>query len=742
MGEEKIVDKSVYTIKFRLGKSVFERGIDPRFYIDDLREIGDVEVRIIKEDIPSPDEEVTEVHGFYADVILKTEKSEREIREVLEFILEDGVEIVPVSVHSEDEKKGGEKKYIPHPPSVPETLLKNFLTETEELLASLESTLLRLEENPADWDLVNEAFRIFHTLKGNTGLILSYGPNRFIESMKELSHVTESFLQKVRDEHVPITQNQADLLFEVVDAQKSLMKLFQGRDVDEVDIGELIRRVKEGSEEKVVRVERLEAVDVDKKAFFTVLAQYKKVFLEILKKEEKTKEDVEFLKRAVNTLRDLSLESEKKVLEELSEAVISEDYEKAAKIFEDLISLLRPEKKESKKRHLSIETESHIKVDQSFVDNLMNLVSELVISKEWFNFFSAKLDREYGLYKASKEMKDHLQRFARLVEDIQSMVLDLRMVPVSTIFERFKRLVRDMSRQFNKKINLLIVGGDTKIDKVILDKLGDPLIHLIRNAVDHGIEHEDERVAIGKPSEGTIELKAYYSPKGAVVEVKDDGRGIDIEKVKSKALEKGIVEPEQLSKMEEKEIFSLIFAPGFSTKDEITDISGRGVGMDVVSTTVSSFGGNVEVESKQSIGTKISLFIPTNIAVRKILVFSVSDILLSLPLESIEETIKIENNIKRLKGKPVIDHRGKIISIVDLAEVLSLNEVRSKEDRNLVILKDRDIAVCVDRIVGRMDTVIKPLPNLLRDLKEFQGISILGDGSIVFNLNPNIFNSF
>ncbi len=740
-------NKNIYLIKINFGHEVFLRGIDPDLYIEQLREIGEINVEEEKRNIPGPDEEVTEEHGYKAEILLVTDETKEAVIDLFEFVLEDGVEIETIQEKGREKREGVSEEAGEIPPN----LLKGFLEESEEFLQAIEDDLLKLEQNPEDPETINDIFRNFHTLKGNTGVILTYKKDYRLEAIKDLSHSAETLLQKIRDGEIGISEDTVDLLFDVLDTVKEILSAFsEERDI-EIDIEELMDRITSAREDKEVDVKRKVEEKSDLEAFLTVSDQYIPMFKEIIEKKSIGDEEKEFCERAILALYSssnyLGLERFFEVIKRAKSFLENNQLDEFFESLKNFIEIVDEEKK--RKREIkgfkekkvketavkTIKTESFIKIDQSFLEDLMNLVGELVVSKEWFTYFSTKLERNYRVPDAAKELKEQYQRHKRLIEELQGKVLDMRMVPVSVIFERFPRLVRDLSRQLGKKVKLSIEGSDTKIDKVILDKLGDPLIHLVRNSIDHGIETEEERKKLGKEPEGLIILRAYYTSDGVAIEVLDDGRGIDVEKVKEKALERGVVSKERLEAMSEEEIINLIFLPGFSTKEEASELSGRGVGMDVVYNTVKTFGGRVHVESQKGLGTKVALMLPSNVAVRKILLVRVSDLLFSIPLEHIEESLKVvKQDIKILKTKPVIYHRERVIPIIYLAEIMGLGMKHSGEEISVVLLKNRNIGIVVDEIVGRIDTVVKPMPEVLKFIRSFSGVSILGDGSIVYNL--------
>ena len=735
-----------YLIKFRLGKSVFERAIDPRFYIEDLKELGEAEVKIIKENIPEPEEEPTKEHLFHADLILTTDKPKESILEILEFILEDGVE---VEVLEGEEGAESTQKDTDTGGEIPPALLENYRLETEEILSRLRKSLEDLERDRANPELINDIFRSFHTLKGNTGLILSFREEPNLKHLHEATHRAESVLQRARDEGRGLREDQVETLQEILDRLDDLFIAFsEGREEPAEDLFDLLDRLEagEGKEEGVSSGHPPELT-----ALIKVAEQYIPVFKDIYQKGEITQEEEEFIKRALTTLhkvaRDSGIEKLKKPILELMNATGNADFQELCKslkkLSEDIESLIKESKKPEPKhtqprRELDtsryVSKSNYLKVEEKLVAELMDVVGELAVFKEWISLFALKLAKEYGATEASKELKDNIHRFRNLMDSLQKKVLEMRMVPVSVLFERFPKLVRDLSRMLGKKVELKTEGGETKLDKVIVEKIAEPMIHLIRNSVDHGIEKVEERQEIGKPETGSITIRAYQEGGYVVIEVSDDGKGIDVEKIKQKAIEKNLYTPEELEKMSKEEIMQIIFQPGFSTKDQATELSGRGVGMDVVARAIREFGGEVSISSEAGLGTTVKLTLPLTLAIRKILLVKIGDMTFGLPAESVSEVLKVgREEVKRIKGRRVLYHRNSVIELDFLPEKLSIG---STANGTLTVLIDNSLSygVVVDDVISTIDTVIKPVPDALETAEEINGITILGDGSIVYVL--------
>ena len=374
-----------------------------------------------------------------------------------------------------------------------------------------------------------------------------------------------------------------------------------------------------------------------------------------------------------------------------------------------------------------------VRVDIGRLDKLMNLVGELVIGR-------ARIER-LALEARIKAFDEPLSQLGRISGEIQELVTKLRMVPVSMVFDRLPRLVRDLSRQMGKEVKLEVEGRETELDRTVIDEIGDPMVHLLRNSLDHGLESPEVREKNGKPREGTITVAAYQEGNGVIIEVQDDGKGIDTAKVRAKAVERGIVSAEQAQLMTDEEAIRLILLPGFSTVDVVTDLSGRGVGMDAVKNKVESLGGQFQVYSKAGEGTRVQVRLPLTLAIVLALLIRVGEETYAISLENVEETLLVQKKeIKYVHGTPVTTVRGEILSLSDLAGILSTEVDREGIEEHPVVVvrvgRDRSrIGFIVDDFVGQQEIVIKPLGKLLQKVKGVAGATILGDGNVALILD-------
>ncbi len=382
-----------------------------------------------------------------------------------------------------------------------------------------------------------------------------------------------------------------------------------------------------------------------------------------------------------------------------------------------------------------------LKVDPARIDALMDLVGELVVAKNGLPFLARRAEEEYGSRELAKEIKAQHAVINRIAEELQAAVMQVRMVPVSRAVQRLPRLVRDVARKLGKEVNLRIVGEDVEADKTVVEELGEPLIHLVRNSLDHGLESPEDREAAGKPREGTIEIVATQREDHVTLEIRDDGRGIDPEVIKRKAWQKGLIDEGQLESMSDHEALQLIFAPGFSTAEQVSDLSGRGVGMDVVRTMVKRCGGEVNVASERGRGTTITLKLPLSMAVSRVLTIEVGDNTFGVPLESIVETVRLPDDaIHRVKDRDVVNLRDRVIPVAWLHDLLGLERTEPEgEEAELPLLvvqvDGQEAGLVVDRFLEGIDIILKPLEGLMAAVRQYSGSALLGDGSVLLVLN-------
>lgn len=647
-----------------------------------------------------------------------------------------------------------------------------FLEESMDNLQILNESLLELEKNPNDVDKVNEIFRVAHTIKG---MAATMG----FTDIAELTHKMEDVLSKFREGQLNVTQEVVTVLFDCLDTLERMVSNIEEGTDSSIDIEAIIKslhnisQVKDVAENKeietLVTLEKdncsMELNDYDmsiikqaqEKDFNAIelsitlsentLLKSARAFLivkdleeigEIIKSKPST-EDIEnedFELQLDFVLITTSSEDEvKKLVENISEVrMVKTKLIEFQKIEESAVKpkevKLEPkeapeEKKKSVRKEGNKKSHQSVRVDLERIDKLMNMVSELVI-------YRTRLEQIVVDHKSS-DLTETLEQVGRTTTDLQDLVMKIRMLPLDTVFNRFPRMIRDISVELNKEINFVIEGAETELDRTVIDEIGEPLIHLLRNAADHGIETKEERIAKGKPAVGTIKLVAYQEGTKALIKVIDDGAGINVEKVKAKAERVGI-NTEGLS---DDDIKNLIFAQGFSTNEVVTDISGRGVGMDVVRAKVSALGGTVDLISEEGKGSTFVIRLPLTLQIIQALLVNVGNETLAISLGFIDRVIDYKkDNIKKSNGKEVIIYRDDVIPLVRLNERLNIESVET-DKKFVIIVKvgEKTIGLLVDSLMGQQEIVIKPLGKTLSSLKEYIGATILGNGLVTLILD-------
>ena len=553
-------------------------------------------------------------------------------------------------------------------------LVKEFLNETTELLENLDNDLVSLETEPEDSELINRIFRAFHTIKG-TSSFLGY------DQLVELGHAAEDVLSLLRDGERIVTSDIMDILLNAIDKLKILVDQIRNDKIEAIDLSNVLKE----------------------------LLKIKNGEIGIKNLAEKTSET------------ESSPEEEKR-----PDGNREENLKKSA-----------PEKKERGDRFKGVET-STIRVDVERLDGLMNLVGELVLERNRL----LQVNREF---RVTQDWQDYEEKVADTTEkvnfitaELQLSVLKMRMVPIDRLFKKYPRLMRDIARDKNKKVELVISGGETELDKTVIDQVGDPIVHLMRNAIDHGVEPPEERQRMGKPRTGKIELSASQEGNHIIISVKDDGRGLDIEKIKQKALEKKMATEAQLKGMSDNDAMQLIFEPGFSTVDKVSDLSGRGVGMDVVRNNIRNLNGIIDMRSNFGRGTEVILKLPLTLAVIQALMVGVGREIYAVPLTSVIETIRIDTKeIQTIDHREVIRHRDSVIPVLFLKRIFNVaNDSDDVSDGKsikyvvLIAIAEKRYGLIVDHLLGQEEVVIKSLGEYLGNVPGVAGGTITGDGLV------------
>lgn len=620
-----------------------------------------------------------------------------------------------------------------------------FIEEAKEHIESLEENLVKLEKEPYNQDLIQAIFRSFHTIKGSSG---SMG----FQQMTELAHLLENLLDRVRRGEVSVSSSLIDLLLQGVDFLKRMLeeitKKGQEPDWNMEEIFSALQdfrgeKEKDDSGEYWLTVKLASDCSMKGVRAYLVISRLQDSGIEVV--------------NTVPSLSDLEGENFGQSFDILVRTALPP--EEVAKIVGSVAEIERVEVKEGEKekknqieekeekntipptgeQKITTNLKKTVRVDVERLDSLLNLVGELVIDRTRLEDIIQRLKDYQELVQFREILSDTTTHIGRVTNDLQMEIMKARMLPLAEVFNRFPRLIRDLARQSGKEIDFIIEGEETELDRSLLEEITDPLIHLLRNAVDHGIESREERINKGKPPQGKVILRAYQEENSVVIVVEDDGRGLDVEKIKDKVVGMGLVTPEEVSKMSEREIVDFIFYPGFSTSDEVTEVSGRGVGMDVVKRNIERVNGQVRVESQLGVGTTFYLRLPLTLAIIRALLVKVGESIYSIPLSDVVEIEKVEKKDTYWVNRVLTTlFRGKTLPLLWLEALLDSRKYNFiSEDEipevlyTVVVSASSSLAgLVVDEVLGEQEIVIKSLGSYMRDVRGLGGATILGDGGI------------
>ncbi len=725
--------------------------------------------------------------------------------------------------------------------------LKDFIDEARENTENLNSGLLELERNPGEnKELVNDLFRYFHNLKGNSGII-DY------KELNGLTHEAETLLNRARQGELAVTHELVDLLLVVVDVMDALIGVIDpaSGSASPFDAGELLAQLQQAvaggpialpsslrgvpESSPASEAEPLQAAGADRNEddldmFRTAVRQQQAIIkdaMSVLGKDSSQKEKQDALYRCLVAIQNSAafmgfdqlkiyaertaglvdqarksdmdfslmldlLRQELSIIDDMIESVLKVPAPEAvpaaskvsvapeapvvhkkpaapapkepaapaaaapaapAPVVPKTVAPT-PQAAPAQSRPASASAtapanksaSSSIRVDHEKLDHLMNLIGELLINRNRYAMIAKTLETssadQVDVAQVAQDISETTYAMARVSDELQDTIMKVRMVPVSSVFSRFPRLVRDLSRKSGKEVELILEGEETELDKSVVEVINDPLMHLIRNSVDHGIESAEARIAAGKPEVGKVWLRAYHKGNSVAIEIEDDGKGIDPEKMREVAVRKGIITPEEAKNLDDREAIDLIFAPGFSSAEKITDISGRGVGMDVVRTNIKNLKGSVSTSSHVGKGTRFTLSLPLTLAIIEALMIKMGEQVYAIPLDAVATTTKLESvRLTDVKGRKAVTMRGEVLGIVDLGELLNLHPHQQElpEVLSVVIIQDNDrrLGLVVDHLLDRQEIVIKSLGTYLSDVRGLSGASIMGDGSVVLILDPH-----
>ena len=663
-----------------------------------------------------------------------------------------------------------------------------FLDESHEHLQSLNEGLLRLEENMEEIDAVNDIFRNAHTLKGMSATM-------GFAKIAELTHEMEDVLDLVRKSQIKLNEDIMDTLFKCLDSLEQMVdSVGNGEAEDVVDVSDLVAKLSSISKGTPAPAAATPAAAAPVAAGGnTGMAEmeFDDIDLDVMKKAKEagmnlfhakiTLMETCVLKAARSVMVMQALDEVGDVIKSVppAEDLEQEKFERSFEIIiatsadaqavqnavdtvseiEDVhVESVDPDKvgkgaapapaaaapaakpaapaakKEAAKPAAAAPKKQHqsqsVRVDIEKLDTLMNLMGELVINK-------VRLE-QIGQTHRLTDLMETLEQMDRVTGDLQNIVMKVRMVPVSAVFNRFPRMVRDVSKELGKEINLTIEGEETELDRTVIDEIGDPIMHLLRNSLDHGVESPDVREAKGKSRTGEVGLIARHEGNNVVIMITDDGAGIDANKIRRKAVEKGMISQSEADSLDDADAVRLIFLPGFSTAEQITDISGRGVGMDVVRSKIEALSGHVDVETHIDEGSIFKIKLPLTLAIIQAMLVRVQEEMYAIPLTSIDSTINIEpSDIQTVQNKEVIVLRGEIIPIIRMEEALQVPHTKDSDEHFVVVVHagEAKAGIVVDNLIGQQEIVIKTLGNLFAGLKLFGGATVLGDGRVALILD-------
>ncbi len=637
-------------------------------------------------------------------------------------------------------------------------IMEDFLIEAFEMNEQLDQDLVELEHNPEDLDLLNRIFRVAHTIKGSSSFLN-------LNILTHLTHNMEDVLNRARKGEIKITPDIMDVVLRSIDLMKTLLVTIRdtGSDTNngkENEIEEAVKQLqaitsqnlegaKEGTKEapkkesqeeakkeniKENQENKAKAPTTENSASDNPLANEPDLDYANMSAEEVEAEIERLLnkRQEADKERRAQKKQEAKPKQEVAPKTETPKAETPKAPKTETKAKAKADTEENKAP--SIGVEQTVRVDVRRLDHLMNLIGELVLGKNRLIRIYGDVEERYDGEKFLEELNQVVSSISAVTTDLQLAVMKTRMQPVGKVFNKFPRMVRDLSRELGKSIELIIEGEETELDKSIVEEIGDPLIHIIRNSCDHGIEPLEERRRLNKPETGKVQLSAYNEGNHIVIKISDDGKGLDPVMLKEKAIEKGVISERDAEGMSDREAFNLIFKPGFSTAKVVSNVSGRGVGMDVVKTNIEKLNGIIEIDSEVGVGTTQKLKIPLTLAIIQALLVGVQEEYYAIPLSSVLETVRIsQDEIYTVDGKSVLRLRDEVLSLVRLSDIFKVDAIlESNSDVYVVIigLADQKIGVIVDYLIGQEEVVIKSLGYYLKNTRGIAGATVRGDGKI------------
>lgn len=652
--------------------------------------------------------------------------------------------------------------------------LEMFVSESKEHVQAMNDNLLKLENAPDDVSIVNEIFRAAHTLKGMAGT-MGY------TDLMTLTHQLENVLDELRNGKIHFSSDLLDLIFEAMDDIETMVDSIALGGDGKQDVTEIIEKLKTISGGKSVTLDstsngnelsngQINYDEYELSVLEESLSQGYNVYEILVELRSdcmlkgvrafmvfdtlsKTGEIVKSTP-AVDQLEEENFDQSftvtyltKLSMDEVEKAILAISEIDKVKLSELTIENLRnrnsnvvqaSKKEESSTEHgdasrnLGLQRTKSIRVNIEKLDSLINLFEELIIDRGRLEEITKEINHPV--------LKETVEKISRVSSDLQSIVLNLRMVPVSTVFNRFPKMVRQLARNLQKKIQLVISGEETELDRTVIDQIGDPLVHLLRNSIDHGIEMPEERLTKGKPEEGTILLKAYHSGNHVFIEISDDGGGINIEKVLNKAIKNGLVDEKTAKNLSNEEIIEFIFSPGFSTSEQVSDLSGRGVGLDAVKNKIEQLGGTISVKTEKGQGSRFIIQLPLTLSIIAVMLVEIGKEKYAIPLTSIVENIIFnKKDIQYAHNQPVLHFRDRVVPLLYLDKIFQVKDVEETDELSAVIIQkgDKWAGFVVSSFLGQQEVVLKSLGEYLKNVFAISGATILGNGEVALVIDPN-----
>ena len=575
-------------------------------------------------------------------------------------------------------------------------IVESFIIETKEILEKLDVDLMNLEKAPDDKDLLNTIFRHFHTIKGTYSFLS-------IDKLTTVTHRCEDILNKLRKGEVLLDSRIMDSILSAYDKIKSLLVCIEINQNEDINVEKIITELTELISDLENGNQPAKSSPEEKKN-----SAYK---------EQEVENEVDTHKDSASDLN----------------AIVPSETQPAA---------IKSSDEEKTKVDTNKKSDNSIRVDIERLDDLLNIVSELVLGRNRLNQVSSEFLLEQEGTKLARDLSDVTKLIDLMTNELQLVVMKTRMVKIGKVFNKFPRLVRDLAKESNKEIELQIFGEETELDKTLIEEINDPLVHLIRNSIDHGIELPELRSKKGKNSRGRITLSAQHEGNNIIIAIEDDGKGIDPEVIKNKAVSKGMISQEKAKELTKQDILNLIFLPGFSTAEVVTNISGRGVGMDVVKTNVAKLRGIINIDSNPGLGTKIIIKLPLTLAIIQGMIVKLSTQPLVIPLSSVLEVLRVhKENISTVNNKPVIRLRDTVLPLINVEKIMFGKKIEdsAKIWQYVVVvgIAEKSYGIEVEGLIGQKEVVIKSIGNYFGKIPGIAGSTIMGDGSVVMIADLN-----